>query len=330
MEVSRNHSRAFTLSIEGKIAETPSFVPAISGCCSVVPIKSCLRILTALNHPRFLVSAYDIENAPDELTNKNLAKQVSSRSQGQTITFLDSGSYEAQCLRDVSWKVGKLERVLRAINIDVCFSFDVYPERGVSSGTHFKRTISAIARTAGSQRRGLTVPVLHSSPSGFPSFTRKVLEAMNPQMLGIPEKELGLGILERARALLAIRRSLDQTGRDVPIHLLGTSNPISILTYTLFGADLFDGLDWSRSVVDPKSGHVRNFSHLDLLDCDCMACRNTQLTYVDRLMAHNLMFYEVFMAKARAAITEDRGLELLKEYIGEPNARKIEELLSPK
>ncbi len=330
MEVRRNHSRAFTLNIEGKIAETPAFVPAVSGCCPVVPFKSCLRLLTALNHPRFLVSAYDIENAPNQPTKNSLLKQISSRTAKQTLTVLDSGTYEAQCLCDDSWSLGKLERVLRVIDVDVCFSFDVYLEKGVSPATHFRRTVSAIARTAGSQRRGLTVPVLHSSPSGFPSFTRKVLEAMNPQMLGIPEKELGLGLLERARVLLAIRRSLDGTGRDVPIHLLGTSNPISILTYTLFGADLFDGLDWSRSVVDPKSGQVQNFAHLDLLDCDCAACRNTELTYVDRLMAHNLMFYEVFMAKSRAAITEDRGLELLKEYIGEPNAHKVEELLSSK
>src|SRR2546422_9937802 len=305
MEVSRNHARAFTLNVEGKVVLTPSFVPAVSSCCAVVPIVSSLRLLIGLNHPRFLVSAYDIENAPNEQAKKTLLRQISSRTDKQTLTVLDSGSYEAQCQRDNSWTVGKLERVLRAVDVDICFSFDIYPERGVSSSTHFRKTVSAIARTAGSQRRGLTVPVLHSSPRDFPSFARRVLEGMSPQMLGIPERELGLGIMERARVLFSVRRALDGTGRDVPIHLLGTSNPISILIYTLCGADLFDGLDWNRSVVDPKSGSLQNFAHLDLTECGCAACRNTEISYVDRVMAHNLMFYEVFTAKARAAIIEN-------------------------
>src|SRR2546422_3595696 len=225
MEVSRNHARAFTLNVDGKVVLTPSFVPAVSSCSSVVPIASSLRLLIGLNHPRFLVSAYDIENAPNEQTKKTLLRQISSRSDKQTLIVLDSGSYEARCQRDNSWTFRKLERVLQAIDVDICFSFDVYPERGVGFAAHFRKTVSAIARTAGSQRRGLTVPVLHSSPREFPSFAKRVLEGISPQMLGIPEKELGFGIIERAKVLLSVRRALDGTGRNVPIHLLGTSNP---------------------------------------------------------------------------------------------------------
>lgn len=65
-------------------------------------------------------------------------------------------------------------------------------------------------------------------------------------VLGVTEKELGGSLLERCRSLLRVRSALLAMDSDMPIHVFGCMEPLSIISYFLCGADVFDGLTWLR------------------------------------------------------------------------------------
>lgn len=64
------------------------------------------------------------------------------------------------------------------------------------------------------------------------------------QIIGVTEKELGLSIFERMVNIAKLRKSLDNAGLFIPIHIFGTLNPLSVILYFLSGAEIFDGLTW--------------------------------------------------------------------------------------
>jgi hypothetical protein len=65
-------------------------------------------------------------------------------------------------------------------------------------------------------------------------------------ILGLTEKELGDSLLKRCENILKIRKALDSQGLTLPIHVFGCLDPLSILSYFLCGADIFDGLSWLK------------------------------------------------------------------------------------
>ncbi|KMY19140.1 hypothetical protein NSS78_03160 [Bacillus sp. FSL W8-0920] len=65
-------------------------------------------------------------------------------------------------------------------------------------------------------------------------------------IIGFTEKELGSSILERAKNLYSIRKSMRELNLETPIHIFGCSDPLSIILYFICGADIFDGLSWLR------------------------------------------------------------------------------------
>lgn len=69
-------------------------------------------------------------------------------------------------------------------------------------------------------------------------------------VLGVTERELGSSLLDRCRALIALRTALTEAGANTPIHVFGTITPGAVLSYFFSGADIFDGLNWLRFVYD--------------------------------------------------------------------------------
>jgi len=70
------------------------------------------------------------------------------------------------------------------------------------------------------------------------------------RVLGVTERELGNSLLERCRALIALRTALAEAGANTPVHVFGTITPGAVLSYFFCGADIFDGLNWLRFVYD--------------------------------------------------------------------------------
>jgi hypothetical protein len=65
-------------------------------------------------------------------------------------------------------------------------------------------------------------------------------------IIGVTEKELGPAFLTRCRNLVKLRQALHANKINVPIHIFGSLDPLSVIAYFLCGADIFDGLSWLR------------------------------------------------------------------------------------
>jgi len=325
MEINREHQRLFKIKINRKIMNTPFFFPAISSIKTNFKIGEYLELVQKIGYPGFLVSSYDIYNT-DEREKKKLLDIISESTQRETITLLDSGYYEAFWYHDEEWSFQNLESILDDISIDFCFSFDIFWNEKKSIEEYVKETITSIAKTAGTQKSGTTIPLLHSDTKSFPKVVRKVVEGINPEVIGIPERELGQSIFERATMVKKIRDELDKTNRQIPLHLLGTGNPISILIYTLCGADIYDGLEWCQTVVDPKTGYLFHFIQKDLIDCNCSACKIRDIAYHTQTIAHNLIFYKEFTETIRVSIIDDNIDHILNRYLDSRNSEKVKKI----
>lgn len=325
MLIKRTHKRSFYIDTGKKIIDTPFFFPAISSVKTNFSIEEYLSLIQKIRYPGFLVSSYDISYS-DKDKKTEILKIVSEATEGNFLTLLDSGHYEAFWYHNNTWSFKMLESILSNISIDFCFSYDIFWDDKKKREEYLKDTITSIAKTAGMQKNGTTIPLLHSEPDCFPNFVQKVVEGINPEVIAVPERELGAGIFERATTVREIRKALDDTNRQIPLHLLGTGNPISILIYSICGADLYDGLEWCQTVVNPETGHLFHFTQKDLLDCDCKACKLKEIAYPMQTMAHNLLFYEEFIETIRSAIQEGEEARLLDKYLKPKNSRKIKEI----
>lgn len=74
----------------------------------------------------------------------------------------------------------------------------------------------------------------------------QIAELAGFQLLGVTEKELGNSVLERMVRIAELRRSLDDASLRIPIHVFGALDPLSVCLYFVAGAEVFDGLTWSR------------------------------------------------------------------------------------
>jgi queuine/archaeosine tRNA-ribosyltransferase len=311
MQITQNSSRTYLIETSNKILKTPFFFPSISTVRTNYGVYEYFKLIKKVSYPGFLISSYDIYHDEKRDT---LIEEVSKTTEYSAFTLMDSGNYEAYWNNDTTWDIKNLESILKDINVDFCFSFDVFWKDGKDINEHVKETITYSAMTAGIQRSGATIPLIHSNPQLFPKIVRKVIEGINPQIIGIPERELGASLLERAKTLQRIRDEIEKAEREIPIHLLGTGNPISILIYTLCGADLYDGLEWCKNVVNPETGHLYHFIQKDLIECDCKAC-NTDVPYHLQTMSHNLIFYNNFTKEIRQAIEDKQISEILNKYL---------------
>lgn len=325
MLIKKESFRSYIVDTLGKTFQTPLFIPAISSIKANWTILEYLNLLENVGYPAFLVSAYDYCRL-NKNNRRNFEGILSEYSKKQTLFFLDNGNYEAYWYKDQKWTLNGLKTALDATCPDFCFSFDVFWERGMKVEKHIKETVTSIAKTAGVQRTGSTIALLHANPDLFPRMIQKIVDSINPEIVAIPERELGSSVFERAQTIKNIRNRLDKTDKPILLHILGTGNPRSILIYTLCGADMYDALDWSSSFVDPKSGLLYHFSQKDLLNCGCKACRMQGVPYDYQVMAHNLIFYQAYLDKIRNSLESGRVDAILKEYFSRECISEIKEI----
>lgn len=322
MQIEKINNRLFKIESHRKVLKTPFFFPAISTIKTNYKVYDYIDLLRKVSYPGFLISAYDIFN---DQKRDSLIKDISKVTEEHQITFMDSGNYEAYWNNDSNWTFKQFESILKDVNVDFCFSFDILWEGG-DIKQHVKKTIKYTAMTAGIQKLGTTIPIIHSNPENFPKMVKEVVEGINPQIIGVTERELGASLFERAENLKKIRDEVDKIRTELPIHLLGTGNPTSLLVYTLCGADLFDALEWCKNVVNPENGHLYHFVQKDLVRCGCKACTKEDVPYHLQTMSHNLLFYEKFTEEIRHAIEKEKLSTLLSKYLPEhsiPTIKKI-------
>ncbi|VGO21069.1 hypothetical protein [Pontiella sulfatireligans] len=189
----------------------PVFFPSISSVKTNLKPVEYLKLLVAVGHPQFLVSAHDLFYAPTEDKEEIHSLLVSAKRNGQ-IVLLDSGNYEAYWHK-ANWSEEMFFSVLDDFeSFSVSFSFDeqspppdvekicqITKER---AGRHLEHIGDAIYS-----------PIIHAPKELLSDSVVGVAQSINPQMIAVPERLLGHGVLERIVTLRNIRKQLNKLDR---------------------------------------------------------------------------------------------------------------------
>lgn len=309
---------------------SPLFFFSVSSYESKLEPVAALHALDVFQASTLLVSAYDMLPDP-QLTGADMRKAHGEtdlkflrlhncQSRGGLV-MLDSGQYERTRKDDSTWNYTRFKNALQEAPHDLALSFDQLSPKG-----HISEVIKGIANRACrdlEQTGTRIVPILHVPQDGdgeyksdwFPEIAFKIADDLRPELIAIPERELGSGILARVRTMTKIRHQLDQLYRYVPVHILGTGTPSSIALLTAAGADSFDGLEWCRYVADAQNGTLHHFHHFDFYRYQAALAASTttanavsdeKVNFAGKTVFHNLDFYTTWLQRLREALTDER------------------------
>lgn len=323
IEQNRKRRKLF-LPAGGQTLRLPVYFPSISSVKTGLSPFEYFKILIALKQPNFLVSAYDVDNAfqkKDFIT----ALKENHLTQGSLI-LMDSGNYESFWIRDNTWNIESLNKILKENVCDLAFCFDnQFPPKDIN-----QNSIEIIGSTKNSQAISSSttiIPIVHCNKNDLTETVIKLYEKINFLMVAIPERILGDGLLERMKTIVSLRKELNKLNDYTYIHLLGTGNPHSLLLLSLAGADSFDGLEWCQTTVDSKSGVLHHFQQRELIKDDCNFCNDPELDYMLKTLGHNLIFYNEWMKKIQDSIVTNTELKLVKQYFSPTVVEEIMKIL---
>jgi len=245
----------------GITIETPLLVPSFSskgfafkgGKSEVATIvNTAAEVITGV----FLISAFDIAKkhlpSPRDLPMK------------PELIILDSGGYEVSEESDLSevilpepksvkWSLPELKSVLDAWPDEmpaIFVSYDHPEERKPLSDQI--AAARELFRTRRSQLHCFLIKQEKSGQSLKEAFTSAVAQADefgSFDVVGLTEKGLGSSPLQRMIRITKLRRALDEANlKNIPLHVFGSLDPISVSLYFIAGAEIFDGLTWLRYV----------------------------------------------------------------------------------
>lgn len=273
---------------------SPAYFASVSSLKSRWDLLAHLQILRASGYLDILVSAYDVARASEPA---RVADLVQRHQAGGGRMLLDSGGYEAFWLDDRTWDVARHDAVLSTLPWSLATSFDLL---GTDDETKWRTSArGAVCRARDAANHStLVVPIVHgSTPSVLIDRCGWLARETGALAMAVPERELGDGLIARRASLRRLRAQLDRAGGTTALHLLGTGAPLSIAAYVECGANTFDGLEWCRTAIDPLSGRLLPFHHLDLALRDEIAGVGKPVS----IMLQNLSFYGRFMTGLRAA-----------------------------
>lgn len=284
-----------TMLLGGKSVTLPVFCASVSSVKTSLPIVEYVKVLAATKYPQFLVSAYDLHSSKDRDLMTSLLRDAIGA--GATV-LMDSGNYESYWREDTGWTFKKYIGKLNNARYHAAFSFDNQSPTK-SNRMNVDDIEKRILKTLKLAPRASIVPILHGKPSQLPAIAKKIVRRLRPLMIAVPERELGEGIIARVKMLASLRHALDSSDTYTPIHLLGTGNPLSLLLFSAYGADSFDGLDWCQTTVDHSTGLLYHFQQREFFGNQSPFCEAKGLPYAQATLAHNLMFYNNWMKAIR-------------------------------
>jgi queuine/archaeosine tRNA-ribosyltransferase len=308
-----NAKRQKDLSVGGKILKLPCFFPSISSVKTNLTPLEYLRVLVALRHPLFLISAYDIYNSSNKEKNEIAKLLKRAFSVNQTI-LLDSGNYESYWKNDKFWDQQRYKKILNVIKSQLAFCFD--QQNFTDSLSKLVEDIEGTVQVTQDLVSEVTIlPIVHCKVNDYPKVVLRVTKKLHPMLIAVPERSLGSGILERASTVYKIRENLNQLGIYYPLHILGTGNPLSIMIYSFAGADSFDGLEWCQTAVNHDTALLYHFQQRELFDNQTKFAWIDGLPYDQATLAHNLFFYRNWMEKLQNVISSNGALEFANNFI---------------
>ncbi len=324
---SGSYSRITIISGGRKELATPTFFPAVSSRQSFA-LKGLLELLLSEKYPRLYISAYDIYEQP-EVYNTETILSISRNFMNGCTVMVDSGCFESHHRDDSKWSHGKYKEAINKIKSDYYMAFDPIPRLEQSKDEYQKKLFSNLNESRDIQSgESHLVAILHGmSPDSLIVNVKHYLDEYKGKetIIAIPERECGESLLQRCRTIINIRRILSNSQGPQILHILGCGDPISISTYVYCGADSFDSAEWTQYLVDPVDLKKRSISHLQLMKCDCKACRMTLFISDKKALMHNLLFYQSFMTKLQDMIKYGTLRDFLITTVGKDMVSQIDE-----
>lgn len=307
-----NKSRIKYIPVRGKALRLPIYFPSISSVKTGLSPFEYFQILKVLKQPHFLVSAYDIDKSFQKI--EFIDQLKTNQKDDGPIILMDSGNYESYWIRDNNWSVDSYNQILKQNVSDLAFSYDnQFPSENIK-----ENAAGAAKSTKESQsvtKSTSIIPIIHCNKEKLNETVLELYNQMNFTMVSIPERILGNGILERITTITNLRKELNKLDNYPFIHLLGTGNPLSLLLYSLAGADSFDGLEWCQTVVNSRTALLYHFQQREMIIDECKFCNSSGVNdYQLTTLGHNLDFYNNWMRKIQDANEEHSIRELLQKH----------------
>jgi len=244
-----DHFHPGTRSVAQVGVETPLLVPSFSSR-GFPEVASLYRELRNDLYGVCLVSAFDVSTQRIDSDLADIADLI----------LLDSGVYETKPIAvaadgyqpepsDDTWDRNAYRAYLPAVEPSanvLVVSFDHYGplERQIELAIED----FSYAPSAGSDI--LVKPISNALLLDSRDIAVSAAALSRFDIIGVTERELGNSLLERCRAVVAIRTALAEVAANTSIHVFGSITPGAVLSYFLSGADVFDGLNWLRFVYD--------------------------------------------------------------------------------
>ncbi len=305
-----------------KEIQLPVYFYSISSVKTRLNTLEYLRILIRLECKNLLVSAYDFNNCHDVA----MIQRVLNNKPNGTIILMDCGNYESYWMKDKSWSQNDFHNTHKKYKPDYSFSFDNNtPSKDIEAFT--PELIESYQSDCKAMEGCNLIPILHGECSDICERLDAFLSKSMIEIIAVPERILGGGIYECCLSIIKIREVLNSHNNNIKLHLLGTGNPISILLFSLAGADSFDGLEWCQTVVDHFSGRLHHLSHWDFFKNQTGCSNYRNVPFEQSILAHNIIFYEKFMKDLQDAIKSESVDLMLRHFLPNGEFLKVKELL---
>lgn len=323
------------LDIDGEKFCLPSFIRSVSSFESQLSVDAAIESLVLIpNSEPLLVSAYDFYlpsgASKDDYAGRSLLldklKELQARG---CLVLLDSGKYEAARTGNLeNWPGSSYMEILDLVPYTIAFCFDDLEPSSV-----LEDNISSVISSVENAGRNNIVPIVHApvtedgyrESESLPDIVYGVASSIECPLIAVAERELGDGLFQRMRSIQAIREKLSTLNRYQPLHVLGTGNPLSIALLAIAGADTFDGLEWCRTVVDRRTGHLYHHQQFDFFATQSLvqsgsglvreAMADESLDYFLRMAIHNLDFYSDWMNELRENMMQGSEKAMLQFYL---------------
>lgn len=231
-----------------EIERTPLLIPSFSSK-GFPDVDNIIKYSSELIDGVTLVSAYDLHYG-----------KIKPPFDFPSLIFLDSGGYEASKDTDLSdfgdkehvpkiWSQAMHEALLvewKPSVPSVLISYD-HPKERLPIKAQIERAKMMAPGREGILREILLKPETTTQTLlQMPDIIKNVHGLADFDVIGVTEKEVGSSIFDRMKNIAELRRALDKTGLEMPIHVFGSLDTVTTPMYFLAGADIFDGLTWLR------------------------------------------------------------------------------------
>ena len=345
--------RPISLNPKGDI-KLPVFFLSLSSYETKVSPREGIRALSALRAKSVLVSAQDTINQTSRHGSINIHLKRIQKNGG--FVLLDSGNYEEgrrlklQLKSDVgvkqgsNWTLDDYHSALVSTTHDMAFCFDRIKPPANDLNKIVAAAVNAVKRDQKLSAHPV-LPIVHLPidrryknilVQHAPEAVFRVAKALQPPMIGIPERELGDGIITRVKTMKKIRLALDELYYYQPVHILGTGDPIAIALLSAAGADSFDGLEWCRFVADDESARLYPIPDYDFFRWQDklspfignMSDGEQELSWKTKMAVHNIEFYTNWMAEFQEVLRiENRLVEFMTNLLPNNGMNEVREIL---